>query len=342
MSNTNTIPNKEKEIYRMKISKRPELYKTIFELAMLILLIVYIRVVTVENQKIIIGLISVCVILLLLILNSIYKLFSSDLILTNDKIYIYKSGHKINSHMNYKIINNIKENKTIILYFSIFRKISISAESGNADKFISELERLLVEKYPKAYKKRIEANGLNRNYSFEQKLQFAANGANGYYLKNSLMDSRYEEIFFDIINGLIRPEYIVIPHVSLREIFTPKDYEKLGQLSKYHVDFLICHKEAYKPVCAVEINGATHNEERQIIADTFKKALFDKYSIPYISFDNEELEDESLITDRLNNVTLYSIYCRHDKKNNKMIYKGNDLYKCPICGKSYICRELIK
>lgn len=326
----------------MKISKRREIYKMIFELVLLTLLAVFIRVVTIENQKIFFGLIGIGIIFLLLIMNSIYKLGSPDLILTSDKIYIYKTGHKINSHMNYKVINNIKEDKTIILYFSFFRKISISAGADRADKFIEELEKLLIDKYPKAYKSRIGAYGLNRNYTFEQRLQFAANGANAYYLKSSLMDSRYESIFFDIINDIINPEYIVIPHVSLREIFTPKDYDKLGQLSKYHVDFLICHKASYKPICAVEINGSSHNEERQIVADTFKRALFDKYSIPYISFNNEELEDEDIIIDRLSSLGSYSIYCRHDNRNKKMIYKGNALYKCPICSKAYICKTLIK
>lgn len=349
----------EKEIYRMKVSRKELIFKILLEV---ILINIFLKVFDILNTLefidfliVMIGFVSVFI----LLLYSIIKYICNPcVILTNERI-IYINGYNITSNIDYKVANGLLWTKNILIKFSKYNYIKINAKAEYIDKFIEKLEIILGEKYQEDYKKDIEvveepitvlyeANkniySINKKeYTFEEKMKFATMNAKKYYLKNTLMDSAYEKIFFETINNIINDNYIIIPHVSLREVFSPKNvYEDIGNLAKYHIDFFIYKKEDYKPICAIEINGYSHQEEKQIVADTFKRELFNQYSILYIVFKNEDVGNKNKIIKTLNRIHNYNIYCRHGRKNKKLINKGNNLYFCKTCGKVYICEPLIK
>lgn len=180
--------------------------------------------------------------------------------------------------------------------------------------------------------------------TLEEKMQNATRKANSYYLKNSLMDSEHEKIFYVILSKIInKDDYIIVPHVSLREVFQVigDNFENLEYLSTHHIDFMIYENYEYKPVVAIEINGSSHNEERQQVSDTFKKAIFEKYGVQYLSIANDLVDDIDYVTNLLTDINEYSLYCKHDDRNKKMFKVDERTYKCLECKKIYTYRPLV-
>lgn len=153
------------------------------------------------------------------------------------------------------------------------------------------------------------------------------NQAKFYKRKSALWDSQAELEAFHIINDIIGENLIVLPHIGLNELFMPIKDEKYYKnrnkyIAYYHIDFLICTKEAGVPLIAIEIDGMHHKNDEQRIRDAFKDKLLTDNEISIIRIHTVNLNKEYLkrrIIEELNNA---KIYC---KCGRRMIYKkGKD------------------
>jgi len=89
--------------------------------------------------------------------------------------------------------------------------------------------------------------------------------------------------------------YCVFPKVGLKDIFQEKPGADRGQYNRYaqmHVDYLLVTRQNYRPVAGIELNGASHERERQRTRDMKKSAVFGAGKLPLIQFSNGAHERE--------------------------------------------------
>lgn len=82
---------------------------------------------------------------------------------------------------------------------------------------------------------------------------------------------------------------LVFPKVGLNDVFKDRPGAPKGQYNRYaqmHVDFLLVSKKDYRPVAGIELDGASHQGERQQARDQKKNAVFKAAGLPLVRFIN--------------------------------------------------------
>ncbi|WP_102128555.1 DUF2726 domain-containing protein [Deinococcus planocerae] len=84
--------------------------------------------------------------------------------------------------------------------------------------------------------------------------------------------------------------YLVFPNVRLNDLFlisraAQNRQSVLGRLRDKHVDFLILEERDFKPVLAIELDGASHDTERQRYRDEVKNTAFRSAGLRLLRFD---------------------------------------------------------
>lgn len=82
---------------------------------------------------------------------------------------------------------------------------------------------------------------------------------------------------------------LAFPKVGLNDVFKDKPGAPKGQYNRYaqmHVDFLLVSKKDYQPVAGIELDGASHQGERQQARDQKKNAVFKAAGLPLLRFIN--------------------------------------------------------
>lgn len=176
------------------------------------------------------------------------------------------------------------------IIFIILISLIVSLKKKN-----NELEAKLNSKINEFENKNY--NGKTDTRTFEEKLEGKRKSAKIYYeKKEKFWDSESEQIIFEKVNRRLPYDFVILPHVSLREIFKHKFDNKEGfkNLSYYHVDMLICSKEYMTPLMGIEFDGEGHEKDEQKLRDEFKNSLFGMASIPLIRVDDKEIDEKVL------------------------------------------------
>ncbi|MCL1934101.1 MAG: AAA domain-containing protein [Candidatus Azobacteroides sp.] len=111
----------------------------------------------------------------------------------------------------------------------------------------------------------------------------------------------YHEVILKVLQDEPFNQFDAVVHFPLRMILN--NTKKLNNEEvKYalnaltHIDFLIFDKIGKAPRLAIEVDGGTHEQEKQKKRDEMKDAILEKYNIPIIRFKtNESGEKEKLI-----------------------------------------------
>ncbi|MBN1971030.1 MAG: DUF2726 domain-containing protein [Candidatus Delongbacteria bacterium] len=97
--------------------------------------------------------------------------------------------------------------------------------------------------------------------------------------KESLLNDS-ERKFFENLQQIIPPGYIVFPQVSLKSIVKVRSSKQEFQsyhnkISKKVIDFVIFEKQFLKPVVAIEYDGKTHSITDRQDRDNFVNNVFE-------------------------------------------------------------------
>lgn len=106
------------------------------------------------------------------------------------------------------------------------------------------------------------------------------------------------------------PNYIVFTQVSMSQVFYGLDENKLFQIGKKSIDFLLCRKDDTSMVLAIELNGIHHQEEAQIISDGFKNDALKQAGIPLLILDPAKIPERK----ELGRILATAV---HDRKKNE-------------------------
>lgn len=119
---------------------------------------------------------------------------------------------------------------------------------------------------------------------------------NNFKLRPSLMNSN-ERVFFKQLKIAVGGEYDIYPQVHLGAIFQPiKQWHNRGELSRLNkkIDFVLYDKNSQSPKIAIEVDGDSHSNPKSFDRDEFIGAIFAKFSIPLIRFNNGNYSAEEI------------------------------------------------
>lgn len=160
-----------------------------------------------------------------------------------------------------------------------------------------------------------------------------------YRLKSKFWDSPSESFIYQIFLKIIDDNYyMVIPHLSLREIFERNDelelpFNDLSYLASHHVDFMIVRSKSLQPIVAIEINGSAHDSKGQQKKDAAKIRLFQTNKIPILTFTltSDIPIDETFIKNRFieifDDLPAYCPNCQRMMEYHSG--RKGDFYRCP-------------
>ena len=155
--------------------------------------------------------------------------------------------------------------------------------------------------------------------------------------QSSLNKSTEKHLYEFLSEHIDDKYYVLLPHVSLREIFRPKSEYNLGRLSSFHVDFLIMDKRTWCPVFAIEYDGMQHEKDcLQQKRDFQKGQLLRQHNIPVLNVNKTSPYDD---------ITFYNNWIDLQKKEgyfpsyhslcgtrmNYMVGINGPYYECPKC-----------
>lgn len=98
------------------------------------------------------------------------------------------------------------------------------------------------------------------------------------------LQSHEEILFYNALKFVIGDQAAICPKVTLKDFIEikegfDKDYDKYyDMISKKHVDFLLCDKDTYAPICAVELKEAISSDvENEPIKTAAKETMLKEF-----------------------------------------------------------------
>jgi len=119
---------------------------------------------------------------------------------------------------------------------------------------------------------------------------------NNFKLRPSLLNSN-EHTFFNQLKLAVDDRYDIYPQVQLGAIFQPvKQWDNWGELSRLNkrIDFVLFEKNSQTPKIAIELDGDSHSKYKSFKRDEFVGALFQKFNIPLVRFNNGNYSAEEI------------------------------------------------
>lgn len=137
----------------------------------------------------------------------------------------------------------------------------------------------------KLLKKKDLNNSGNHNISIENPLWISAEPqkiAKEFHIKQRLFSKSEQALFYEIKKQLPHG-YYVFPNMRMADILITTKGEgykrRVYKILPKHIDFVIAN-EYFKPVLAIELNGASHNSYKQKQIDIVKNEIFNNAGLP--------------------------------------------------------------
>ena len=125
----------------------------------------------------------------------------------------------------------------------------------------------------------------NQGISMEKPLWIGAEThqiAKEFHIKESLFTKTELALFYEIRRQL-PPHYYVFPNMRMADILTTTKDEgykrRVYKMLPKHIDFVVAN-QYFKPVLAIELNGASHNNYKQKQSDAVKNEIFSNAGLP--------------------------------------------------------------
>ncbi len=141
--------------------------------------------------------------------------------------------------------------------------------------------------------------------------------------KEDIFDSDMERKVYKFLRSFINNEYIIVPHVAFREIFSwewKMNWKLTNIVTKLHFDFGI-YDSNLCPVLLIEVQGKKHYDDPgSMERDKFKAKLLDNKGVKLVAIDvSKNVEDKEI-----GDIVIQSIKNAVPDRNSYPVY-------CPKC-----------
>lgn len=117
------------------------------------------------------------------------------------------------------------------------------------------------------------------------------------FFKGQLL-SKNEQRFYHDLQKAFSDKYQVFPLMSLNALLNIKDEkEKHPNLGKFYFDFVLCTKDSYQPVIAIELNDKIHSRQQRKQRDAYFLSALHTANIRYLSCESNYLTYDHYIED---------------------------------------------
>lgn len=109
-----------------------------------------------------------------------------------------------------------------------------------------------------------------------------------YQLKGPLFTPA-ERSFLGVLNSVLKDDVHIMGKVRVADVITPtkspnkSNWQKaFNKISRKHFDFVLCNKNDYSVICAIELNDKSHNNKQRKERDAFLEKACEAASLPLI------------------------------------------------------------
>lgn len=145
--------------------------------------------------------------------------------------------------------------------------------------------------------------------SFKKELSEKPKNNYNYARKLHLVTPTELSFFKTLLTAVNREHYYIIPQVHLSSLFLHKFrgqswWGALQHINRKSVDYVICSLEGLNPVCAIELDDASHLRKDRIERDKIVEKLFRQANLPLLRIGVYEKDNIGLLKTKLNSVLI--------------------------------------
>lgn len=111
--------------------------------------------------------------------------------------------------------------------------------------------------------------------------------------KKTWLINKNEKVLYDVLSSTF-PDAVIQCQVSFIQLFGSLTLSQIGKLGRYSLDFVVCDSQM-RIIAAIELNGASHETDRQKKRDMDKKAALNQAGIPFFIYRNENIPSEKVL-----------------------------------------------
>lgn len=135
----------------------------------------------------------------------------------------------------------------------------------------------------------------------------AVGGTHGFQLDaRPYFFSVAENKFYGLLAEACRDlDLLVFPKVGLNDVFKDRqgaDRKQYFRYAQLHIDYLLVTAKDYRPVAGIELDGASHQGEKQKGRDEKKNSVFKAAGLPLMRFYNQNQYTRDTIRAKLEDV----------------------------------------
>ncbi|ELR65756.1 hypothetical protein C942_00842 [Photobacterium marinum] len=100
-----------------------------------------------------------------------------------------------------------------------------------------------------------------------------------------------ERSFYGVLTQSLKDNYVLLGKVRVADIIKPQGnlnrsewQTAFNQISRKHIDFVICDKDNLSILCAIELNDSSHNKADRAQRDAFLSRALSSANIPFVEF----------------------------------------------------------
>ena len=107
------------------------------------------------------------------------------------------------------------------------------------------------------------------------------------YRRKDFLLSRAERSFFGVLQQVVADQYLVFAMVRLADLVyiargTEKRQSHFNRIQSKHIDFVLCDKDAVRPLLAIELDDSSHKRNDRRDRDSFVDSALQAAGLPLL------------------------------------------------------------
>lgn len=163
-----------------------------------------------------------------------------------------------------------------------------------------------------------------------------------------------ERSFYHTLVHAIQGRFVIFAKIRLADIFfvaqPDKNFTYFNQISRRHIDFLLCQPKTIKPIVAIELDDASHQQAERRERDEFVDRVFEAADLPLVRIPAQHAYIASEIIARLQQYLGNDDLNKSPEPAEKPVAESSQTANgdpaapplCPKCGIPMVVRTVAK